>query len=97
MKTENFKFARICDITGEGFNDGYCINDGEMYIKYEKDLVAHLRCLELDADTELSDDYLLDEAYKLGYYYYSDWEVEEDDEWYESASEDGLNAVLVQP
>jgi hypothetical protein len=95
MKTANFKFARICDITGEGFNGGYCINDGEMYIKYEKDLVAHLRSLE--DDTDLSDDYLLDEAYKLGYYYYSDWEVDEDDEWYETASEEGIGAYLVKP
>ena len=28
------RFARKCDITGEGMNDGYCIQDGEMYIKY---------------------------------------------------------------
>jgi hypothetical protein len=93
-KPKRYKFPRICDITGEGFNDGYCIGDGEMYIKYEKDLVAHLRSLE--DDTDLSDDFLLDEAYKLGYYYYSDWDIEEN-EWYETASEEGIGAYLVKP
>lgn len=91
--TNRYKFARKCDITGEGFNDGYCINDGEMYIKYEKDLIAHLRTLE---DTDLSDFYLLKESYEVGYYYYSDWEVDESDEWYESEFENGTNATLVR-
>lgn len=94
-KPKRYKFARKCDITGEGFNDGYCINDGEMYIKHEKDLIAHLRSLE--GDTDLSDFYLLEEGYKVGAYYYSDWEINENDGWYETASEDGIGAYLVQP
>ena len=34
----NKKYARACDITGKGMNEGYCIGDGNMYIKYEVDL-----------------------------------------------------------
>ena len=36
-------FARQCDVTGEGMNSGFCILDGDMYIKHEKDMVRHLR------------------------------------------------------
>ena len=42
MKTI-IKYARKCDITNEGMNEGYCIQDGLMYIKYEEDMIKHLR------------------------------------------------------
>ena len=40
------KYARKCDVTGEGMNEGYCIQDGLMYIKYEKDMIKHIREVE---------------------------------------------------
>ena len=41
--TDRILYARKCDITGEGMNEGYCIQDGLMYIKYEKDMIKHIR------------------------------------------------------
>ena len=64
-------FARICSVTGEGMNEGYVFEDGEMYFKYEKDLIAFLR--QREGNNDLSDEYLLDEAYELEEYYYTSW------------------------
>lgn len=72
----NFLYPRRCDITGEGMNEGYCIQDGLMYIKYEKDLIKHLREIETDANEGehySSDDFLLQDYYDAHYYYYTDW------------------------
>jgi hypothetical protein len=76
---ERILFARQCDITKEGMNEGYCIQDGLMYIKYEKDMIKHLREIEDDVVLhELADDLLLNEAYDEEYYYWTEWECEED-------------------
>lgn len=63
------KFARVCSITGEGMNEGYCILDGEMYIKDHMVMVQHIT-----DDTDYAD---IDEAYEDDYFYYTEWE--EDD------------------
>lgn len=52
-------------------NEGYVFGDGEMYFKYEKDLISFLR--QREGNNDLSDEYLLDEAYELGEYYYTDF------------------------
>lgn len=36
-------FARRCSLTGEWMNKGFCICDGDMYIKSEKMMLRHLR------------------------------------------------------
>ena len=36
------KYARQCDVTGEGMNKGFCIGDGAMYIKSEKHMSEHI-------------------------------------------------------
>lgn len=64
-------FARVCSVTGEGMNEGYVFGDGEMYFKYEKDLISFLR--QREGNNELSDEFLLSEAYELEEYYYTDW------------------------
>lgn len=74
------KFARKCSATSEGMNDGYVYLDGDMYFKYEKDLVAHLRGLCED-NNELSDEFLLKESYDLEEYYYTEWNDEDDYEY----------------
>jgi hypothetical protein len=74
------KFARKCSVTSEGMNDGYVYLDGDMYFKYEKDLVAHLRGLCED-NNELSDEFLLKESYDLEEYYYTEWDDEDDYEY----------------
>lgn len=63
------KFARRCDITGEGMNEGYCIGDGGMYIKGDMAMLQHIT-----DETEYS---TIDEAYEDDYYYYTEWEAED--------------------
>ena len=74
---------RVCDITKESMTEGYCIRDGEMYIKYEKDLINYLRKVEKDGNPQydkdvtegrLTDDYLLQDYYQCDFYYYTEWE-----------------------
>tara|TARA_R100001369_G_scaffold1371_1_gene4757 strand:- start:1582 stop:2106 length:525 start_codon:yes stop_codon:yes gene_type:complete len=78
---------RRCCITGEGMDSGYLINDGEMYIKYESDMIKHIREVEkkgnpdydvLVSEGSLTDDFLLHDYYEHEYYYYTDWECPDD-------------------
>mgnify|MGYP003117980115 CR=1 FL=1 len=93
------KYARKCDVTGEGMNEGYCIQDGLMYIKYEKDMIKHIRevekkgNLEYDKDISegrLTDDFLLNDYYNSEYYYWTEWEELDEDYHY---LEDGTEIV----
>ncbi len=79
------KYARKCDVTNEPMNEGYCIQDGLMYIKYEKDLISHIREVEKEGNPEyeegilegrLTDDWLLNDYYEADYYYWTEWEDE---------------------
>ena len=77
--TDRILYARQCDITGEGMNEGYCIQDGLMYIKYVEDMIKHLR--ELDVELSLRtplDEELLNVYYDDDYYYWTEWECESD-------------------
>lgn len=58
------KYARRCDVTQEGMNEGYCIQHGLMYIKYESDMIKHIEGTDYDT---------IEDAYDDGYYYYTDW------------------------
>ena len=70
------KFARRCDATGKGMNEGYVVADGELYFSEEKYLVEWLR--SRGGMEGLTDEYILDEAYGLEEYYYTEWEDEDD-------------------
>ena len=74
------KYARKCSITSEGMNTGYVYLDGDMYFKYEKDLVSYLRGMCEDNEN-LSDEFLLKESYNLEEYYYTEWEDEDEFEY----------------
>lgn len=71
-------YPRKCDITNEGMERGYCIEEGFMYIKYEKDLIKHLRDID-PMQGELSDDFLLNDYYQNDYYYWTEWDELDDD------------------
>ena len=86
------KYARKCDITGNGMNYGYVIDEGEMYIKDEENLIAHLRKVEKESNQEydkdvaegrLTDDFLLLDYYQSNYYYHTEWEDEDDYQYIE--------------
>ena len=72
---ESIRYARKCSVTGAGMNKGYVINDGEMYIESEKHLSEHIT-----NDTEYES---VEEAYEDGYYYYTEWDLWEDEEEFE--------------
>lgn len=83
------KYARKCDATEKGMNEGYVIFDGELYIATKEDLIKYLKTLDWeDCDGNLSqdieyDEELLDYFYREDAYYYTEWEDEEDFEWIE--------------
>jgi hypothetical protein len=59
------EYARQCDKTKEGMNEGWVVGDGEAYYKYESDILA--RCKEAGyAD--------LNEAYDDEFMYWTEWE-----------------------
>jgi len=68
------KFARKCDVTGRGMNEGYCIMDGGMYIQSEVDMLKHLE--EHTAYESLQ------EAFEDEYCYWTEWSDLDEDEWY---------------
>lgn len=86
------KFARRCDATGKGINEGYVFGDGEMYFTTREALIDHLRGLDwVDADGDSSQDLTDDEDileffYNEDAYYYTEWDEVDEDEWYD---EDG--------
>ena len=59
-------WARKCDITGQGMNEGFCIEEGMMYIKYDKDMIKHLRQIDKDEQTK-TDEELYVEYYENDY------------------------------
>ncbi len=84
------KYARRCDATGKGINEGYVVGDGELYFASKDDLLSHLRELEWeDCNGNRSKDCstteeLLEFFYNEEYYYYTEWEEIDDDEWYDA-------------
>lgn len=73
-------------------NEGFCVYDGEAYFENESDLIEFLRNEYIhhngDELTEglskgLSDEFILKEAYDNDVYYYTDWNVDDEDYWYE--------------
>ena len=78
------KFARKCSATSKGMNEGYCVRDGDLYFSEEQYLVKWLRDRNVDETSELSDEYILNEAYQLDEYYWTEWDAEHEDEWYDN-------------
>tara|TARA_Y100001938_G_C7937306_1_gene352458 strand:+ start:117 stop:401 length:285 start_codon:yes stop_codon:yes gene_type:complete len=71
-------WARVCDITGEGMNEGYVLEDGTCIIKYEKDLIKELRDMGDEEYNNASDEFILKEAYENEVYYWTEWECPSD-------------------
>lgn len=77
------KFARRCDATGKGMNDGYVVGDGHMYFSEEQHLIDWLR--KRGGMEDLSDEFILKEVYELEEYYYTVWDEEDcHDCWYDA-------------
>lgn len=76
------KFPRKCDATGVGMHVGYVAADGLYHFSEKKYLIEYLRTLDI-VSPGASDELLLTEAYILDEYYYTEWDVEDEDVWYE--------------
>ncbi len=83
------KYARRCDATGRGINEGYVVGDGELYFADKEHLLEHLRTLNwVDCNGKKSTDCVTDDAllkyfYNEDYYYYTEWEELDDDVYYD--------------
>lgn len=83
------KYARRCDATGRGINEGYVVGDGELYFADKEHLLEHLRTLDWEdcngnKSTDcVTDDALLKYFYNEDYYYYTEWEEIDDDVYYD--------------
>ena len=89
------KFARRCDATGKGINEGWVWGEGTYYTSTKENTIAELRSDiqdggydfdELGADEllKLSDDQLLQYAYDNDVLYYTEWEEIDDDYYYDA-------------
>lgn len=65
-------FSRKCSITNQGMNDGYVVNDGDMYFSDVEYLIKWLR--SRGGMEGLSDEFILAEAYEMNEYYYTEWD-----------------------
>jgi len=83
------KYARQCSITGEGMNEGYLVND-DTYVKYEADLIKLIRSWNVDEYNELSDEFILNEAYDNEEYFWTAWEDESEYQYQE------INGKLIE-
>jgi hypothetical protein len=83
------RFARRCDATGKGINEGYVVGDGELYYASKDDLLDHLKSIQDFCGVKVSklckdDDELLEFFYDEDYYYYTEWEEIDDDCYYDA-------------
>jgi hypothetical protein len=69
------KFARRCDVTGRGMNEGFCFGDGE---KYACDDASALIIAKEYGYTSLY------KAWRDDAYYYTEWEEIDDDYYYDA-------------
>lgn len=85
------KWARIDSATGKGMDVGFCVLDGEAYFVNESDLIKYLReVMNVDENNEFSDDFILKEAYDCEDYYHTEWDVEDEEYWYEEQADGTL-------
>ena len=81
------RYARVCDVTGKGMNDGWCWQDGFFYTSTEDATINKLIELDWYPDAEVGQ--LLELAYEDGEMYWTEWgtsEIEEQGYYY---TEDG--------
>lgn len=83
------KYARRCDATGRGMNEGYVFGH-HLYFSTKEALLNHLRGLDwVDADGDSSqdltdDDDILEFFYNEDAYYYTEWEEVDEDEYFDA-------------
>ena len=77
-------FARKCDATGVGMNEGWVVSDGEYYVANESDAIKW--CLANGYES-------LEDAYEHDAIYYTAWEDDDDKQYADNGR--GLVEVVV--
>ena len=68
------KFARRCDITGRGMNEGYVVGAGDLHFSEKKHLIKWLKGVAEEESLNFkSDKLMLDHYYEEKLYYYTEW------------------------
>ena len=86
------RYARKCDATGVGMNEGYVVGAGDLHFSEKQHLIEYLRGVEWEDSNDVSssemdtDDDLMDYFYNEEFYYYTEWEEIDNDVYYD---EDG--------
>jgi len=75
MENSTEKFARKDSVTGKGINEGFCFGDGDFYCLNQTDAERHAEKIGFKD---------LEEAYEEEAYYWTEWEVEEGESWYDA-------------
>jgi hypothetical protein len=82
------KFARKCDATGKGMNEGFVVGAGDLHFSEEQHLIKWLKGVAEEENLNFeSDKLMLNHYYEEELYYYTEWE-EIDDEIYPLDSSD---------
>ena len=78
MKQDNIKekFARKCNTTGRGINEGYVIRDGDIYLSEDALTMEFLQLETGFIFTTLEE--AIERAYDLGIIYYTEWNIEDE-------------------
>lgn len=96
------KFARRCDITGRGMNEGWVWGDGTFYTSTLEITIAELRSDIKDGAYEfdelgaeellaMSDDELLFYAHDNDVLYFTEWDEVDEDEYYDAEGNEYTN------
>ena len=66
------RYARRCDVTHKGMNEGWCFGDGDFYTATKDSTITELR-KEYYQRFDLTDDELLELAYFEEMLYWTEW------------------------
>ena len=84
------KYARRCDATGRGMNEGYVFGDGDtLYFSTKELLIEFMKTLDWEDDDgnrsqDLTDDEdIMEYFYNEDAYYYTEWDEVDEYEWYD--------------
>lgn len=78
------KFARRCDATGRGMNEGYVVGAGDLHFSEKEHLIEWLKGVSKEDNITFdSDKDMMSHYYNDDLYYYTEWEEVDEDEWYD--------------
>jgi hypothetical protein len=69
------KFARRCNATGCGMNEGYVVGEGDLYFSGKEHLIEWLKGVAIEDNLNFdSDENMMNHYYGDDLYYYTEWE-----------------------